>query len=342
MESITNFFKNIPTIWREAPPQSNNNHNVLQPNVPTELNNIENHSYNALYLIDISKLIMTQENGVPKIIKETLNNKVMSSIQATSINHNNISSSLFTYNLSMNNVDCKLQIDLGTFYSNGFISKKNPPSLKITIKAYNIDNTFMFQNDSLLIQYLIPDNGQGIEYNRKYLKTQMYLGNKIDTSKFKKDNQSWVISSNPNCLTVPLYGGFDAPECIQHICLSNILKEKPECDSNYKYVPIKKEQLWFYHNITNKDHECIDSVATIHEHCLNSSFANCIKVANKVLRNIDDLQINYHSTPNEVLDMFNSSETSRWINSLITIVNRLDITKTSILPTSKFLKRITH
>ena len=55
-----------------------------------------------------------------------------------------------------------------------------------------------------------------------------------------------------------------------------------------------------------------------------------------------DLQINYNSTPNEVLDMFNSSDTSKCINTLMTIINRLDISKTSIHTTNMFLKRITN
>ena len=73
MENITNFFKNIPTIWREAPPQSNNNNqNVLQSNIPTELNNIEQHYYKALYSVDIIKLIMNIIDS-PSHHKTTLN-----------------------------------------------------------------------------------------------------------------------------------------------------------------------------------------------------------------------------------------------------------------------------
>jgi hypothetical protein len=340
MENITNFFKNIPTIWKEYPTQSNAN--ISHSNISSDLNNIEQHYYNSLYSIDITKLIITKENNVPKIIKETLNDRVISSIPATTINSNNISSSLFTYKLNINNVDCQLQIDLGTFYSNGFISKDKPISLKISIKTNIIDNFYIFKNNSLNVRYLITDDGAGVQYNKKYTTSQMYLGNKIDTSTFKNNNQSWVVSSNPNCLTIPMDGGFDSPKCIKYISSSNILQEKPTCDSFYKYTLIKNNQLWLYNNIINKEHECIESVATINENDVNSSFSNCIKIANKIIRNIDDLQINYNSTPKEVLDMFNSSDTSKWINSLMTIINRLDISKTSIHTTNMFLKRITN
>ena len=129
----------------------------------------------------------------------------------------------------------------------------------------------------------------------------MYLGNKLDTSTFRKGNQSWVVTDYPNCLACPNNGAFDKLDCIDNLSVSSIFSEKPhEFSNNVNYLLIPKDKVWIYYNYLNKDHECSESAAFIKDKYLNSSFSNSIKIANKIIKNIEDFQINYSSTPNDI------------------------------------------
>ena len=175
------------------------------------------------------------------------------------------------------------------------------------------------------------------------MRSQIYYGNKVNTSTFRQNNQSWVVTNSPNCFVYAINGGFDKPKFIEDISSSSTFFEKPhEYSENLIYKPIEKDKIWIYHQNINNNHECTESVAIIDEKFSNNSIGNSIKIANKILKNINDFEINENLKVIEIKDMFECSNSKKWIDTLLTIIKRIDIFKYKICDTTNYLKRVTN
>lgn len=339
MNFFSSLFKTSKIISKEDNISENN---ISDENKSKNEENNED-TNNKLYSVNVCKLTVKKRMEEQIMIRENLFEKKEIFSKDCSLSTNNISSTTFTYEQNMNTCDCKLLIDLGTFYSNGFIFKKKPTSIKIKLNTNEYKFKFVFSDDSLTIKYFSPDNGSGIKYTPKKMISQIYLGNKVDTSKFKNKSQSWVITNSPNCIAFPLNGGFDKPDFIENLCSSSILEEKPyEFSKNIAFYHLQKDQIWLYYSKLNSNHECLESICTMKDNQFNKVISNAIKISNKIIKNIDDLQINHENTPKQILDLVSISDTKKWIDSLMIIIVRLNIYNSKLYQTTNYLKRITN